>query len=721
MIDYTPLKRAAGTRKEYDHEVRSFCRECPVGCGLWAYVKDGRIVDLHGDEQHPVSRGRLCARGVAFMQGLDHPARLVQPSVRENRRGPPRLLDDWEKGMDVLAERLRRSRERFGPEGLLIGCDPEAGVDFYAGALRYAALWGTPHVYHPHREPKAADSGRAPAATPPGGSGPAASTGKPVHPPAALARTPAVPCTEWSRSRCLFLVEADLAATHPVAFGRVLEAQRAGTRVVAVNSRFSTTLAKADSARVIPPHSGNALGIYLVRALLEEGLIDPAAVGAAFPDADADAWRSSYQALSFEGAEAVTGLTPARIRELARMLAHEGPVTVITGKSLAFLPYRDVWPTLTAAAGWQNNPGGAWYPLEAGMPDFDGYFAPTGADMEAVPPADRSFPYDPPIHALSEDGDPPAKALILSGNALNDFLRCFRQRAEQADLAGYFGMFPNETYELSHLALPAAFWPETGGIAFSNDRAVQWSDPVVPARLGCRSGLDFWLGLARRFGWEEHFPWQDAEGRGDVRSFYDELLHAVPETSGLTVTELERASAENRLVFWTGAASAEPGMEVEEVSSEAGSESTSFDLEPLSAPSESELAPPEPPDDLHPLRYLTAPAAAGSSNAGRWYPWTSELSDEDAIQIHPDTAAALAIESGDSVVVTGPSGVVEGRARLSRAVPRPLVSSPRPFGDDRVLIHKQGQSPQQALQTLREFLHAIGTDHGPDPQACSAG
>lgn len=47
----------------------STCRECPAGCGVHVRVREGRAVKVEGNPDHPVNRGRLCARGQASLQG----------------------------------------------------------------------------------------------------------------------------------------------------------------------------------------------------------------------------------------------------------------------------------------------------------------------------------------------------------------------------------------------------------------------------------------------------------------------------------------------------------------------------------------------------------------------------------------------------------------------------------------------------------------------------
>ena len=55
------------------------CRECPAGCGVLARNREGRVVKLEGNPEHPVNRGALCIRGQAALQGLYHPDRFAGP------------------------------------------------------------------------------------------------------------------------------------------------------------------------------------------------------------------------------------------------------------------------------------------------------------------------------------------------------------------------------------------------------------------------------------------------------------------------------------------------------------------------------------------------------------------------------------------------------------------------------------------------------------------
>ncbi len=57
----------------------STCRECANSCGLLVKTREGRPIKLEGNDEHPVNRGKLCARGQASLLNLYDPDRLKGP------------------------------------------------------------------------------------------------------------------------------------------------------------------------------------------------------------------------------------------------------------------------------------------------------------------------------------------------------------------------------------------------------------------------------------------------------------------------------------------------------------------------------------------------------------------------------------------------------------------------------------------------------------------
>jgi formate dehydrogenase major subunit len=92
-----------------DKVVKSVCPYCAVGCGQNVYVKDERVVQIEGDPDSPISRGRLCPKGSASLQLTTGSAREYQVLYRRPHS------TDWEplgldQAMDMIADRIIDSR-----------------------------------------------------------------------------------------------------------------------------------------------------------------------------------------------------------------------------------------------------------------------------------------------------------------------------------------------------------------------------------------------------------------------------------------------------------------------------------------------------------------------------------------------------------------------------------------------------------------------------------
>ncbi len=98
-----------------DRVVRSICPYCAVGCGQRVFVKDERVVQIEGDPDSPISRGRLCPKGAASKQLTTGPGREYK--VRYRRPHGTGWEDlDLDTAMDMIADRVLKSRREFWEE-----------------------------------------------------------------------------------------------------------------------------------------------------------------------------------------------------------------------------------------------------------------------------------------------------------------------------------------------------------------------------------------------------------------------------------------------------------------------------------------------------------------------------------------------------------------------------------------------------------------------------
>jgi formate dehydrogenase major subunit len=101
----TPRTRTA------DRVVQSVCPYCAVGCGQRVFVKDEKVVQIEGDPDSPVSRGRLCPKGSASEQLVNSPGRQTAMLYRRPYGTEWERLD-LETATDMIVERILDTRAR---------------------------------------------------------------------------------------------------------------------------------------------------------------------------------------------------------------------------------------------------------------------------------------------------------------------------------------------------------------------------------------------------------------------------------------------------------------------------------------------------------------------------------------------------------------------------------------------------------------------------------
>jgi formate dehydrogenase major subunit len=94
-----------------DRVAHSVCPYCAVGCAQNVYVKDERVVQIEGNPDSPVSRGRLCPKGSASKQLVTGPHRLDKVKYRAPYATEWTELD-LEQAMDMVTDRVLQARRK---------------------------------------------------------------------------------------------------------------------------------------------------------------------------------------------------------------------------------------------------------------------------------------------------------------------------------------------------------------------------------------------------------------------------------------------------------------------------------------------------------------------------------------------------------------------------------------------------------------------------------
>jgi Fe-S-cluster-containing dehydrogenase component len=139
------------------------CRECSATCGVIAETRDGRVLKLEGNPDHPLNHGALCARGQSAVQGLYNPDRFRAPMIKT---GGAWKTATWDEAIALLSSKLTEHKAKAGSAVFLnqhesgsfptfidswlssFGMRPHVSVDFEAdhGAIEahkrsYGVAW----------------------------------------------------------------------------------------------------------------------------------------------------------------------------------------------------------------------------------------------------------------------------------------------------------------------------------------------------------------------------------------------------------------------------------------------------------------------------------------------------------------------------------------------------------------------------------------------------
>ncbi len=118
---------------------------CHGGCGVIAHIKDGKLVKIEGDPDHPWSNGRICARVLAMTQYVENEKRLRRPLKRVGKRGEGKWQEiSWDEAFDLIEKNMKKIRDKYGPESVIFAMGTGRDIGAWICMLAYA--FGSPNV-----------------------------------------------------------------------------------------------------------------------------------------------------------------------------------------------------------------------------------------------------------------------------------------------------------------------------------------------------------------------------------------------------------------------------------------------------------------------------------------------------------------------------------------------------------------------------------------------
>ncbi len=91
-------------------ETPTICPYCAVGCGMVVGANAGKVVNIEGDPDHPISRGSLCSKGGTLSQLANSDQRVVKPQYRAPNSDKWEEVE-WDWALDEIARKIKDTRD----------------------------------------------------------------------------------------------------------------------------------------------------------------------------------------------------------------------------------------------------------------------------------------------------------------------------------------------------------------------------------------------------------------------------------------------------------------------------------------------------------------------------------------------------------------------------------------------------------------------------------
>jgi anaerobic selenocysteine-containing dehydrogenase len=149
ILSHADDTSAVGT-EEGVQRIRSCCRGCgKVECGVWVYVRDGKVIRTEGDESCFNTMGNHCSKGQASIQAAYHPDRVKFPLKRTSPKGsadPGWVRITWDEAYQTIADNIIQIRDKYGPESLFSWCGTGRQWCMQSDAGMALELFGSPNI-----------------------------------------------------------------------------------------------------------------------------------------------------------------------------------------------------------------------------------------------------------------------------------------------------------------------------------------------------------------------------------------------------------------------------------------------------------------------------------------------------------------------------------------------------------------------------------------------
>ena len=643
--------------KEDNEAVNTICPYCGVGCGI--KVQPG---EEPGDMRFmpwgeaPVNEGRICIKGGAATEVVDHEDRLTDPLIKED--GEFREAT-WEEAYGRIVDELERIREEHGSDAMgFFGSSKTMNEENYL-LQKLARRYGTNNVDNCTRMCHASTVWALRTSL---------GAGAMTNSMADLRESADV----------LWIQGANPGEQHPIANSQYFrQAVLEGATVIQVDPHANKTtrsfqIDETDRHMHLQLNPGTDIPLLniVLKTVLENDWVDEEFV--AERTEGFDHLEETLADFDKEEAAEQCGVPLEDIEAAARKYATADNAAIFTGMGMSqhTCGVDNVQNEINLAlvTGNLGRPGTGVNPLRGqnnvqgtcdvgAMPNvLPGYQLVD--DDEARESVEEVWGFEVPdepgltnveisheagksVHGLYVMGENPVMS-EPDGNRVEE-------RLQELEFIAVQDIFMTETAKFADVVLPATTWAERGGTVTNTDRRVQRMRPVAKVHENTKHDLDILCEVGTRL-FDEGFDFEDPE------AVFEELRQVCPSYHGMTYDLLGEEG-----IHWP---CYEPGDEGDPFLYEDG-----FDTESGLGQIEGvrHQPPKETPDAEYPLILTTARLEEhyNTGTMSRRSPTLNRQHPENFVDVHPNDAERYGVEDGDEVTLRSRRGEITVEAHVT--------------------------------------------------------
>jgi anaerobic selenocysteine-containing dehydrogenase len=653
---------------------------------MYLHVKEGKVVKVEGDPDHPITQGRLCVRCLTLPEYIYNDDRILTPLYRDPKdRGKDKWEPiSWDKALDIIEERVNEIKKNYGAEAIVAFQGTGREATLYKTPLAYAAL-GTPNSCFP----MSGDSCYGPRCSV---ADFLLGAGYPELDYAAFFPD-RFDDPRYVVPKYIVLWGKDPLFSNPDGFfgHTLIDLMKRGSKFITIDPRLTWMGAHAEYHVQLRPGTDAALGLGMLNVIIGEDLYDHDFVENWCYGFDRLAERAAEYSL--DKVEAITWVPADMIKEVARIIATSKPCSFMWGLAIdtnangvqagATMLY------IAAITGNLDVPGGVTLSVPASFMGKWRYecsqqLPPGMLEKQITDPQYAGFQAahliahpDCILETLETDRPYPLKmAWFYASNLIANTAAAQPKRWFDALMRLDFNVCQDlymtpTAMGLCDLFLPVSTFAEHDGVVLPhfgrNTHMVMAMNKCVDVG-DCRSDLEIDFMVGKRLN-PKAWPW------GSVADFFTDQIK--PQL-GITFEELqdmgwvqqkfEYRKYEKGLLRSDG----EPGFNTPTGLVElASSLYEDWGEDPLPYFEENKYTPLSHPElaDEYPL-ILTSGGRETTSfhSEHRQVPSLRAIMPDPLVQINPKTATDLGIEDGDWVCIENPLGRCVERAQITPIV-----------------------------------------------------